>query len=139
MLERSRFGLGRTSDNIMWRGLQESVSNHLENQFKSLISSYRWPDSFIQQVDSEADVTFFAELPGFQKKDISITINAGQRTLMIEAMGQVNGSEKDRRQMVSIPTRCSITNDPEATLKDGVLMIVFPLDERNAPRMIEIK
>ena len=58
---------------------------------------------------------------------------------MIEADGNVNGVDKAQRQLVAIPPRCDATIDPEATYTDGVLMIVFPLDARNAPRQIEIK
>ena len=133
------FGMGRRGDDIIWGNYLNNISNNLNDHVKSVMGSYKWPDNFIRQVDSDADVTFFAELPGFKREDISITINSGQRTLMVEADGNVNGVDKAQRQLVGIPPRCDAAVAPAATYTDGVLMIVFPVDSRNAPRHIEIK
>lgn len=98
-------------------------------------------------VEDAAAITLYADLPGVDKKDLSIGVDG--RTLTIEApitLGEADSLVSVYAEVRSNRYRRSFelsseleTNAIEAGLKDGVLTLRIPRSEQAKPRRIEVR
>jgi HSP20 family protein len=98
-------------------------------------------------VEDAAGITLLADLPGVDRKDLSIGVDG--RTLTIEAplgLGEANALVSLHAEVRANRYRRSFelsgeldTNAIDAGLKDGVLTLRIPKLERAKPRRIEVR
>jgi len=98
-------------------------------------------------VEDAAGITLLADLPGVDRKDLSIGVDG--RTLTIEAplgLGEVNSLVSLHAEVRANRYRRSFelsgeldTNAIDAGLNDGVLTLRIPKLERAKPRRIEVR
>lgn len=95
--------------------------------------------------ESDEEILLRADMPGVEKKDISINIDNGKLSLggirKFEAKGSAQWEEfgdVEYMRTFSVPQTIAI-DKIIAELKDGVLNLHLPKSEAAKPRQIEIK
>jgi HSP20 family molecular chaperone IbpA len=95
--------------------------------------------------ESDEEILLRADMPGVEKKDISINIDNGKLSLggirKFEAKGSAQWEEfgdVEYQRTFSVPQTIDI-DKIVAELKDGVLNLHLPKSEAAKPRQIEIK
>ncbi len=138
------------------RGTPRSVANPFslfDEAFGGLLGdrASKWPEpsrAWAPPVDISEDehgLVFTAELPGFDKENVRISVEDGRLTITGERRQERKDEEYHRLERVygkfersfSLPTNV----DPEkisASLKDGVLTLSVPKREEAKPRQIEV-
>lgn len=136
----SRTGRTYPSANNVWRVFDRMMEDYAdENEFRSICSD-------IEEKDNEYLIT--AELPGMEKKDISIRIE--KNNLVIEAKTEEKKEEKDKnwirreryqgsylRRFVLDET-CDV-DKIKANMDKGVLKVSIPKSAPPVARQIEVK
>lgn len=96
-------------------------------------------------LENANEILLFADMPGVDKKDISISIDNGRLALSgireIKPAGAVTWEEfadVEYRRTFSVPQTIDVTK-VNAELKEGVLSLHLPKSESARPRHIEIK
>lgn len=101
----------------------------------------------VDVLDREADVCVRAELPGYRKEDIDVSLL--NNTITIKATLSKDNSSEDgdyhRREIVrgsvsrtvSLPAEVE-TDQAKAELKDGVLEVILPKSRRSPRQKVEI-
>jgi HSP20 family protein len=103
----------------------------------------------IYPVDVHEDqgyVTIEAELPGFKREEIDLSLESGVLTISAERKAESREGTKhlsERRytrvmRSFTLPTSVDETQ-VDAELKEGVLTVRFPKREESKPRRIEVK
>lgn len=95
--------------------------------------------------ENDDEILLYADIPGVDKKEVSINIDNGKLSLAavrkIEPVGSVQweefGSVEFRRNF-SVPQTIDI-DKVNAEFKDGVLHLHLPKSEAAKPRQIEIR
>ncbi len=96
-------------------------------------------------LENENEILLFADMPGVDKKDISINIDNGRLALSgireVKPVGAVTWEEfadVEYRRTFSVPQTIDVAG-VNAELKEGVLLLHLPKSESAKPRQIEIK
>lgn len=96
-------------------------------------------------LENENEILLFADMPGVDKKDISINIDNGRLALSgireVNPVGAVTWEEfgdVEYRRTFSVPQSIDVAA-VHAELKEGVLLLHLPKSESARPRQIEIK
>lgn len=95
--------------------------------------------------ENEDEILLYADMPGVEKKDISVGIDNGRLSLgavrKLESAGTVQWEEfgdVELKRTFSVPQTIDV-NKVSAELKNGVLHLHLPKSEAAKPRQIEIK
>ncbi|MFZ5759935.1 MAG: Hsp20/alpha crystallin family protein [Thermodesulfobacteriota bacterium] len=95
--------------------------------------------------ENEDEILLHADMPGVDKKNITINIDNGKLVLsgvrQMEASGAASWAEfgdVEYQRTFSVPQAIDV-NKVNAELKDGVLRLHLPKSEAAKPRRIEIK
>ena len=132
-----------------------TLSNWLEDFFSDgyyshsgrEITNTSWPK--IDITEEEKEYTFKADLPGLEKKDISISVEEGVLSITGEKKAELEKKEKGRyyhlersygkfRRAFSLPEYVDEKNI-NASLKNGVLEVSLRKTEPPKPKKIEVK
>ena len=96
-------------------------------------------------LENDNEILLFADMPGVDKKDISINIDNGRLALSgireVKPVGAVTWEEfgdVEYRRTFSVPQTIDVSG-VNAELKEGVLLLHLPKSESAKPRQIEIK
>ncbi len=96
-------------------------------------------------LENENEILLFADMPGVDRKDISINIDNGRLALSgireVKPVGAVTWEEfadVEFRRTFSVPQTIDVAG-VNAELKEGVLLLHLPKSESAKPRQIEIK
>jgi len=104
------------------------------------------PDIEVAETDKQIEIT--VELPGLERKDVDISLEAN--TLTIRAEKKAETEQKDKNVQLSERSyglflrvlELPVTVDPsavQATMSNGVLKIAIPKPAQSQPRKIEVK
>jgi HSP20 family molecular chaperone IbpA len=95
--------------------------------------------------ENDQEILLYADMPGVDRKDISINIDNGRLSLSgvreVKPVGAINWEEFgdiEYRRTFSVPQTIDVSA-VNAELKDGVLLLHLPKSEAAKPRQIEIK
>lgn len=95
-------------------------------------------------LENENEILLFADMPGVDKKDISINIDNGRLAISgvreVKPVGAVTWEEfadVEYRRTFSVPQTIDVAG-VNAELKEGVLLLHLPKSESAKPRQIEI-
>jgi HSP20 family molecular chaperone IbpA len=95
--------------------------------------------------ENDQEILLYADMPGVDRKDISINIDNGRLSLSglreVKPVGAVSWEEFgdiEYRRTFSVPQTIDV-GAVHAELKDGVLLLHLPKSEAAKPRQIEIK
>ena len=95
-------------------------------------------------LENENEILLFADMPGVDKKDISINIDNGRLAISgvreVKPVGAVTWeefSDVEYRRTFSVPQSIDVAG-VNAELKEGVLLLHMPKSESAKPRQIEI-
>lgn len=96
-------------------------------------------------IENNDEILLYADMPGVDKKDITINIDNGRLALSgireVSAVGAANWEEfgdVEFRRTFSVPQTIDVAR-VNAELKDGVLLLHLPKSDAAKPRQIEIK
>lgn len=96
-------------------------------------------------LENENEILLFADMPGVDKKDISINIDNGRLEISgvreVPPVGATTWEEftdVEYRRTFSVPQTIDV-GGVNAELKEGVLLLHLPKSESAKPRQIEIK
>lgn len=96
-------------------------------------------------LENDDEILLYADMPGVDKKDITINIDNGRLALSgireVSPIGAANWEEfgdVEFRRTFSVPQTIDVAR-VNAELKDGVLLLHLPKSEAAKPRQIEIK
>lgn len=137
------FGRGFPS---LWRGRDFPIMDSLFGDSLLEFNGQRLPN--IDVVDRDADILVRAELPGVDKKDLSISLTDNLLTIKGETKSEkkVEKGDYHRREISSSAFARTFTlpgtvdsGKAAASLKDGVLEIILPKAESSKKRNIEVK
>ena len=94
--------------------------------------------------ENDDEILLFADMPGVDKKDITINIDNGTLSLDGIRKMQISGAvqweefgEAEYRRTFSVPQTIDV-NKVNAEMQDGVLRLHLPKSEAAKPRQIEI-
>lgn len=99
----------------------------------------------VDTYENKDEIILLADMPGVEKKDLSISIDNG--VLFVSGLRRLSKSgtasweefgDTEYKRSFSVPQTIDIDNI-EAELKDGVLKLHLPKSEAAKPRIIEIK
>jgi HSP20 family protein len=131
-------------------GLQRDIEGLMGIFNRGLVGDTRASSSFPVDVREDADHLYVeAELPGFQKEDIDITLEnqlltiSARREQKREEGNQGEWHLRERRttslmRAFNLPPTVDETN-VDAKLSDGVLVITLNKREETKPRKIQLK
>ncbi len=95
--------------------------------------------------ENEDEILLFADMPGVDKKEITINIDNGKLTLdgvrRMDSNGAVQWEEfgpAEYQRTFSVPQTIDVAK-VSAEMQDGVLRLHLPKSEAAKPRQIEIK
>ncbi len=137
------FGRGFPS---LWRGRDFPIMDSLFGDSLLEFNGQRLPN--IDVVDRDADILVRAEVPGVDKKDLSISLTDNLLTIKGETKSEKKEEKGDyhRREISSSAFARTFTlpgtvdsGKAAASLKDGVLEIILPKAESSKKRNIEVK
>lgn len=137
------FGRGFAS---LWHGRDFPVMDSLFGDSLLEFNGQRLPN--IDVVDRDNEILVRAELPGVEKKDLSISLTDNLLTIKGEIKTEKKEEKGDyhRREISSSAFARTFTlpgsvdsNKAAASLKDGVLEISLPKAESSKKRNIEVK
>lgn len=140
----------RNKKNLTTTGFDDFY-DMLDNFFEDSYSPFRslTRDTFKVDVqDNDDEYLIEAELPGIDKKDVSIEMNENRLAIGIERQEEVNEEKKNyihRERRCSSMQRCiylkdAAQEDIEAKLENGILSIKVPKDkEKTTVRKIDVK
>lgn len=96
-------------------------------------------------LENDQEILLSADMPGVNRKDVSVNIDNGRLTLSgtreVQSVGATNWEEFgdiEFRRTFSVPQTIDVSA-VHAELKDGVLLLHLPKAEAAKPRQIEIK
>jgi HSP20 family protein len=96
-------------------------------------------------VENDQEIMLYADMPGVDRKDITINIDNGRLSLSgvreVKPVGAINWEEFgdiEYRRTFSVPQTIDVSA-VNAELKDGVLLLHLPKSEAAKPRQIEIR
>jgi HSP20 family protein len=96
-------------------------------------------------LENENEILLYADMPGVDKKNITINIDNGRLALSgireVKTVGAVTWEEfgdVEFRRTFSVPQTIDVAK-VNAELKEGVLLLHLPKSEAAKPRQIEIK
>ena len=130
-----------------------TLRDELDRLFdSSLAPVFRTPGSFsrwapaLDVYQDKDQFTVVAELPGFKKEDIDLSLHNGVLTISGERkLEEKKGEEGYRNERFFGRFQRSVTlpasvdgNDVKATYQDGVLKVVLPKAEEAKPKQIEV-
>lgn len=137
------FGRGFPS---LWRGRDFPIMDSLFGDSVLEFNGQRLPN--IDIVDRDSDILVRAEVPGVDKKDLSISLTDNLLTIKGETKSEKKEEKGDyhRREISSSAFARTFTlpgtvdsGKAAASLKDGVLEITLPKAESSRKRNIEVK
>lgn len=100
--------------------------------------------SGIEMDEDDEHVIVRAEVPGFDPKEINVSVTGQMLTITAEhdERGEKKGSSYSRRgslrQSVQLPSYVD-TTDPSAEYHNGVLTVRIRKDEKSRPRKVDVK
>jgi HSP20 family molecular chaperone IbpA len=125
----------------------------LRREFASLFAPFfvPWPLEFTKELqpcgmevkEKEGEVVVRAEVPGFEAKEVEVSVQGEELTILAEHTEPAKEEKGERRharleRKVSLPPGV----DPakiEAVYRNGVLEVHLPLPPEAKPRRIEVK
>lgn len=145
--------------NVRMLGTQRDVMrdiNRLQREMDRLFSGYplegkrRWAEGYpaVNLYTTGDDVVVQAEVPGYEPKDLDITVQGDTLTLKGSRPAQQGGDNQavHRRERVTgeflrtLELPCMVdVNAVQANCKNGVLKVVLPRAEEEKPKSITIK
>ena len=100
---------------------------------------------FVDIFENDNEILLQADMPGVDKKDITVNVDNGKLALggvrKVETTGAAQWEEFESvefQRTFSVPQSINVEKI-EAELKDGVLCLHLPKSEAARPRQIEIK
>lgn len=130
----------------LWRGRDFPIMDSLFGDSLLELNGQRMPN--IDVVDRDTDILVRAEVPGVDKKDLSISLTDNLLTIKGETKCEKKEEKGDyhRREISSSAFARTFTlpgtvdsGKAAASLKDGVLEITLPKAESSKKRNIEVK
>jgi HSP20 family protein len=115
-------------------------------RFRRLIEEHAWPA--VDVFERNGSLVVKADVPGLEAKDIEVNLTESGITISGERKEEKEVKEKDfyrsersyGRFTRQLPLPAGVDRDKaQATFKDGVLEITFPLKEEAKQKKIEIK
>jgi HSP20 family protein len=115
------------------------------SNFRALGTLSRWTPP-VDVYQNKDQFTVFAELPGFKKEEIEISLNGDTLTISGERKAeQKNGDQGFRterffgrfQRSLTLPAVVD-TEKVKATYKDGILEVVLPKAEEAKPKQIQV-
>jgi len=93
--------------------------------------------------EKENEVVLRAEVPGFEMKELDVTVRGDELTILAEHKEPAKGEAVERRQArlersVTLPSGVE-PEKIEATYRNGVLEVHVPRIPEAKPRRIEVK
>jgi HSP20 family protein len=114
--------------------------------FRTLFDEQRWPA--VDVFDRNGSLVVKADVPGMKAEDIEVNVNEDSITISGERSEEKEVKEKDYHRsersygkfirQVPLPAGAD-REKAQATFKDGVLEISFPLKEEAKQKKIEVK
>jgi HSP20 family protein len=114
--------------------------------FRTLFDEQRWPA--VDVFDRDGSLVVKADVPGMTAGDIEVTVNEDSVTISGERSEEKEVKEKDYyrsersygrfTRQITLPAGAD-RDKAQATFKDGVLEISFPLKEEAKQKKIEVK
>jgi HSP20 family protein len=129
-----------------------ALRDELDRLFDSSLGPvFRTPGSFsrwapaLDVYQDKDQFSVIAELPGFKKEDIELSLHNGVLTISGERKQEKKAEEGYRNERffgrfqrsVTLPTSVD-GNKVKATYQDGVLKVVLPKAEEAKPKQIEV-
>ncbi|HEX9804156.1 MAG TPA: Hsp20/alpha crystallin family protein [Candidatus Dojkabacteria bacterium] len=109
-----------------------------------------WDDNELDMYEEEGKFVIKLKAPGFDDKNVDITIDANSVTIMGKAEKEEEEEDKKRKyykkelvtksftRTVNLPRRV-IAENAKANFKSGILVIELPKSEDEMPKKINIK
>lgn len=132
-------------------GLKNELDRLFENEFANFTSGgelLRTWNPAVDVLEDKDTVTVKAELPGFNKEDIDVSLDKGVLTISGERKSekqhdQVRGHRVERfsgsfRRSVTLPVQVN-AGKVGAQYRDGVLTVTLPKSDEAKRKQIEIK
>ena len=136
-IQEMREEMNRLWDNVTWPSFP---------RLRPFVEESPWPA--VDVFEKEGSLIVKADVPGMTAGDIDITVNESSVTITGERTEEKEVKEKDffrsersyGRFLRQIPLPAGADRDKaEATFKDGVLEISFPLKSEAQQKKIEVK
>jgi HSP20 family protein len=90
--------------------------------------------------EEENEVVLRAEVPGFEMKELEVTVRGNELTILAEHKEPEKGKAADRRLERSMTLPPGVNQEKiEAICRNGVLEVHVPLVPEAKPRRIEVK
>lgn len=130
-----------------WRGIDSLVDrffNDSLSEVESTTSNVWTPAADVTETENE--LVFTTEFPGFEKGDVDIAVNDGRLTITAERKSEEDKETKKHRierwygklhRSFLLP-KSADSEKISATLKNGVLTVSVPKKEEAKPRQIPV-
>jgi HSP20 family protein len=96
--------------------------------------------------EDDRNVYIEAAVPGVDPKDIDVTFEKGMLRIVAEAKKEEKEDRKYFRRalrsfsyQVSIPTEVDLNTEPQAEVKEGIMVLTFTKSEKMQPKKISVK
>lgn len=124
----------------------ELVNGNVFESSSRALSSGSWP--MVDVVETDRAYTIKADLPGLDKKDVTISVENNVLTLTGEKKNEVINDSKLYRycersygkfsRSFSLADEVNV-EEIAATMNNGVLALTLPKNEKTKPRLIEVQ
>ena len=132
---------------LEWRGVDSLVDRFFNDNLPELESSTAGVWTPVADVtETESELVFTAELPGFEKGDVDIAVNDGRLTITAERTYEEDKETRKHRierwygkfyRSFLLP-KSADSGKISAKLKNGVLRVSVPKKEEAKPRQIPV-
>lgn len=121
-----------------WSGLEQHIDRLFETAFTGLTPAAAGYSPPVDIYEDKDNTYVRADLPGFERDDISVEMVDAYLTLSANRKGQgSDGEEYQVQRSISIPESVQV-DKVSATYEDGVLLVTLPKQESMKPRKIAV-
>lgn len=139
--------VGYSRPNPTWGSVfDELVSGNVFESSSRALSTGSWPK--VDVVETDRAYTIKADLPGLDKKDVTISVENNVLTLTGEKKNEASSDNKLYRycersygkfsRSFSLSEEVNV-DEIVATMNNGVLALTLPKNEKTKPRLIEVQ